>query len=74
MVFLIFSLVRPSVYDGIRQFLFLIPFFATFSAETFLKFLDYKKIPNSFLFIPILLYLFFNLIPSFSSIILKLVI
>ena len=60
MVFLIFSLVRPSVYDGIRQFLFLIPFFATFSAETFLKFLDYKKIPNSFLFIPILLYLFFT--------------
>ncbi len=60
MVFLIFSIVRPSVYDGIRQFLFLIPFFASFSAETFLKFIDYKKIPNSFFFIPILLYLFFT--------------
>ncbi len=59
-VFLIFSIVRPTVYDGIRQFLFLIPFFAIFSTETFLRFIDYKKISKSLLFIPIFLYLFFT--------------
>jgi len=59
-VFIIFSLVRPSVYDGLRQFLFLIPFLTVFSTGVFLKFIEYKNISLYIFFIPIFIYLMFT--------------
>ncbi len=59
-VFLIFSIFKPSVYDGIRQFLFLLPFFALFATDTFIKFFKYKNINLYVFLIPTILYFSFT--------------
>ena len=59
-VFLIFSIFKPSVYDGIRQFLFLLPFFALFATDTFIKFFKYKNINLYMFLIPTILYFSFT--------------
>jgi hypothetical protein len=59
-VFIIFSIARPSVYDGLRQFLFLIPFLTIFSTGVFLKFIEYKNISLLIFFMPIFTYLLFT--------------
>ena len=55
-VFLLFSAFRPVSYDGIRQYIFLLPFFAVLSSEVFLYLKEKfgNKIYLSFLFLSII--------------------
>tara|TARA_B100000524_G_scaffold252745_1_gene136425 strand:+ start:50 stop:778 length:729 start_codon:yes stop_codon:yes gene_type:complete len=59
-VFLIFAIFKPSVYDGIRQFLFLIPFFVLFATDTFIKYFNHKNINLYVFLIPTILYFSFT--------------
>tara|TARA_B100000965_G_scaffold282202_1_gene240045 strand:- start:31544 stop:33259 length:1716 start_codon:yes stop_codon:yes gene_type:complete len=59
-VFFVFALIKPAVYDGLRQFLFLIPFFAIFSTDVYLKFIETNGIKGSYLIAPIFFYLIFT--------------
>ena len=59
-VFLIFAIFKPSVYDGIRQFLFLIPFFVLFATDTFIKYFKHKNINLYVFLIPTILYFSFT--------------
>ena len=60
LVFLIFAIFKPSVYDGIRQFLFLIPFFVLFATDTFIKYFKHKNINLYVFLIPTILYFSFT--------------
>ncbi len=60
LVFLIFAIFKPSVYDGIRQFLFLIPFFVLFATDTFIKYFKHKNINLYVFLVPTILYFSFT--------------
>jgi hypothetical protein len=60
LTFITFSIIRPGVYDGLRQFLFLIPFFTIFATDVILTIVKLNKINSKYILFIIFLYLSFS--------------
>ncbi|MDA9676956.1 hypothetical protein N9T94_00520, partial [bacterium] len=58
--FTIFSITKPGVYDGLRQFLFLIPFFTIFASDVFVTILEENKKLSRYLIPVMFIYLIFS--------------